>query len=192
MLISLGFSLPPGHEDCYNVLMGDSKDIIFIGDSLIEWFDWLQRFPAHRVQNLGISGETVEMLLDRLCYVVEKHPKADMVFLMTGINNVAMEDADILSTYKSIVKHLREGYPEARIHLTSLLPTLLPWVEDKTITNLNALITELAGDMGAHYDDIYSLFKAKGVHDTLSEDGIHISARGYKGWADALEPAINA
>ncbi len=168
------------------------KDIIFIGDSLIEWFDWFKRFPAHKVQNLGISGETVEMLLDRLCYVVEKHPKADMVFLMTGINNVAMEDTGIISTYKRVVKELSEGYPGAEIHLTSLLPTLLPWIPDKTITSLNSLIAELAGDMGAHYDDIYSLFKAKGVRDTISEDGIHISATGYKVWADALEPIINA
>ena len=167
-------------------------DIIFIGDSLIEWFDWDQRFPAHRAQNLGISGETVEMLLDRLCNVVEKHHKADMVFLMTGINNVAMEDTDLITTYKSVVKYLGEGYPAAELHLTSLLPTLLPWVEDKTITSLNALITEIARDSGAHYDDIYSLFKKKGVRDTLSEDGIHISATGYKVWADALEPIINA
>ncbi len=168
------------------------KDIIFIGDSLVEWFDWDKRFPAHRIQNLGISGETVEMLLDRLPYVIDKHPSADMVFVMTGINNVAMDDTGIITPYKSILKLLRQGYPEADIHLTSLLPTLLPWLEDKTITSLNALITELAGDMGAHYDDIYSLFKAKGARDTLSEDGIHISALGYKVWSDALEPIINA
>ncbi|KKL06590.1 hypothetical protein LCGC14_2594500 [marine sediment metagenome] len=46
--------------------------------------------------------------------------------------------------------------------------------------------------MGAHYDDIYSLFKEKGARDTLSEDGIHISALGYKVWSDALEPVINS
>ncbi len=168
------------------------KEIIFIGDSLIEWFDWDRRFSSHRVHNLGISGETVEMLLGRLNYVIEKHPKADLVFLMTGINNVAMEDTGILTPYKSVVTRLREGYPKAESHLTSLLPTLLPWIADSTITNLNARISELAGEMGAHYDDIYSLFKEKGVRDTLSEDGIHISALGYKVWSDALEPVINS
>jgi len=168
------------------------KEIIFIGDSLIEWFDWDKRFFSHRVHNLGISGETVEMLLDRLNYVIEKHPRADLVFLMTGINNVAMENTGILTPYKSVVTRLREGYPEAELHLTSLLPTLLPWIADSTITNLNDRISELAGEMGAHYDDIYSLFKEKGARDTLSEDGIHISALGYKVWSDALEPVINS
>ena len=173
----------------YNYLV---KNIIFIGDSLIEWFDWDQRFPAHSVQNLGISGETVEMLFARLPYVIKTHPKADLVFLMTGINNVAMEETDIIPTYKGIVKRIGEGYPDAGLHLTSLLPTLLPWIADSTITNLNARISELAGDIGADFDDIYSLFKGAGVRETLSEDGIHINALGYKVWSDALEPVINS
>lgn len=168
------------------------KEIIFIGDSLIEWFDWDKRFPDNRVHNLGISGETVEMLFARLNYVIKTHPKADLVFLMTGINNVAMEETDIIPTYKGIVKRIREGYPEAELHLTSLLPTLLPWIADSTITNLNARISELAEDTGAHYDDIYSLFKEKGVRECLSEDGIHISALGYTVWSDSLEPVINS
>ena len=168
------------------------KEIIFIGDSLIEWFDWDKRFPDHRVQNLGISGETIEMLLDRLPYVIEHHRKADMVFIMTGINNVAMEDTDIITPYRSIVKRLHEGYPEAELHLTSLLPTFLEWIPDKTILKLNSLIAELAGDSGSNFDDIYSLFKEEGVRDTLTDDGIHISPQGYEVWSEALEPIIGA
>ena len=168
------------------------KEIIFIGDSLIEWFDWDQRFPEQKVHNLGISGETVEMLLDRLPYVIEKHPRAEMIFLMTGINNVAMEDTDIMGHYKKIIKELSMGYPEAELHLTGLLPTLLPWIKDKTIDQINALIAELAGSAQICYDDINTLFKKEGLKECLSEDGIHISAHGYKVWSDALEPIINS
>ncbi|KKL26913.1 hypothetical protein LCGC14_2390510, partial [marine sediment metagenome] len=35
-------------------------------------------------------------------------------------------------------------------------------------------------------------FKGAGVRETLSEDGIHINALGYKVWSDALEPVINS
>jgi lysophospholipase L1-like esterase len=168
------------------------KEIIFIGDSLIEWFDWDKRFTEHKVLNLGISGETIEMLLDRLPYVIERHPGADLVFIMTGINNVAMEDTGIITPYKSIIKRMHEGYPEAVIHLTSLLPTLLDWIPDKTITQLNSMIAELTGDASTLYDDIYSHFKKEGVQECLSEDGIHINPRGYEVWSKAIEPIVGA
>jgi len=40
------------------------KTILFIGDSLTEFFDWQKRFPGHKVVNLGSAGETVETLFD--------------------------------------------------------------------------------------------------------------------------------
>ena len=172
--------------------MQGAKDIIFIGDSLIEWFDWGERFGGHRVQNLGISGETVEMLLDRLPLVKKRHQQADLVFVQTGINNVAMEDTEILGTYAHVVKGLRESYPRARIYLTSLLPTLLPWINGKTIENLNRMLAELAGDAGVEYFDAHSVFQEHGVRKCLVEDGIHISPEGYEAWASAIELIVNS
>ena len=67
-----------------------TKKMVFIGDSLTQWFDWQRRFPGDAVMNLGISGEPVEGLLARREAIRENVHKPDYIFLMTGINDIAM------------------------------------------------------------------------------------------------------
>ncbi len=79
-------------------------DILFIGDSLIEYFDWEEILPDHKVLNPGISGEMVEELLLRTDEIIKDHPLADMIFIMTGINNVSLDNYGFLESYKRILK----------------------------------------------------------------------------------------
>ena len=72
------------------------SNLVFIGDSLTQWCDWDRRFPEHTVTNLGISGETVEGLLARRERIHAQIVDPDFLFLMTGINNIANEQYDIL------------------------------------------------------------------------------------------------
>lgn len=165
--------------------------LIFIGDSLIEYFDWASRFPAHEVHNLGHAGETVEWMQERLERVARTHPGAQMIFIMSGINNVAMEDYGIIRPYRDSLMYLKVAYPEAALHVHSLLPTLLPWIPSSEIVRLNALLREMAEGQGARYLDIHSLFIERGVGRCLLDDGIHISDEGYALWASALDQIIN-
>ena len=81
-------------------------NITFIGDSLTEYFDWQERFSECHVTNLGVSGEPVEGLLDRLERIRRAVNDPDIIFIMTGINNIAMEHYDISEDYKEIVSKL--------------------------------------------------------------------------------------
>jgi lysophospholipase L1-like esterase len=65
--------------------------LVFIGDSLTQWFNWQGRFPDYVVVNLGISGETVEGLLARRERIRSQINDPEDVFLMSGINNIANE-----------------------------------------------------------------------------------------------------
>jgi lysophospholipase L1-like esterase len=172
----------------HDITMG--KNIIFAGDSLIEFFDWQGRFPSHRVWNLGRSGETVEGLLRRTEQIIREHPSADMLFIMSGINNLAMEDMGFLDTYKELFGKLASAYPKARIYAHSLLPTILPWIEDRAIRKANRQINALAGECGAVFLDIYPQFVEKGVRECLLPDGVHISDTGYAVWSEAIERII--
>ena len=40
-------------------------DMLFIGHSLVEFFDWQVRFPGHRAANLGVAGESVADIRSR-------------------------------------------------------------------------------------------------------------------------------
>jgi lysophospholipase L1-like esterase len=166
-------------------------DILFIGDSLIEYFDWGRRFPGHRAANLGVSGETAELLLERLPRIASAHPAAGKVFLMTGINNVAMEEgASFLKAYREVLAHLGDAYPDARIYANSLLPTMLPWVRPRTIEEVNASLKSLAEEAGAVYLDVHRVFMEGNLIRLLSPDGVHLSEKGYEVWAGVLEKII--
>ncbi len=108
--------------------MGDIKRLVFIGDSLTEWGDWGRRFPGYRVTNLGISGETVEGLLARRERIRTQIDNPDFIFLMTGINNIATEQYDIIPAYREIVRNLTTWYKQATIVVQSLLPVDGKWV----------------------------------------------------------------
>ncbi len=169
-------------------------NILFIGHSLIEFFDWQKRFPEHRVSNLGVAGETVEGLLSRIDNITGQHRLADLIFIMSGINNVAMEDLEFFGAYREIVDKLKNSYPEARICINSLLPARVDFIPDDVIRKANGVLRKLAADAGEEYLDVYKLFiDAQGtpIEDYLLEDGVHLSDNGYKVWADALEDIID-
>lgn len=164
--------------------------ILFIGDSLTEYFDWQQRFPEHEVMNLGIAGETVEGLAGRLNRIVTSINNPDLIFIMTGINNIAMEDYDIVETYRDIVKNLSSEFKNVVMVIQSILPVRLPWIDNRAIENINHSLEKIAKEFKVEYLDIYSLFidsDENPISDYLLDDGVHLSEKGYEVWAKAVE-----
>ena len=51
--------------------------LLFIGDSLIQFFDWQKRFPAYQITNLGVAGESVQGLLARIPALNERMEAPD-------------------------------------------------------------------------------------------------------------------
>ena len=164
--------------------------LLFIGDSLTEFFDWTSRFQEHAVHNLGIAGETVEGLYRRLPGVCRRVGQADCIFIMSGINNLSMEDKGFIGTYRRIVRDLADCYPSARIFVQSLLPALYPFISNADVDEMNVLLKGLAQEEGAGYLDIHSLFLGEdGRPDPslLDEDGVHLSGKGYIVWSGEIE-----
>lgn len=168
--------------------------LVFIGDSLTEWYDWQERFPAYRATNLGISGETVEELLDRRDMLRERIDAPDALFLMTGINNILSERYDITVPYREIVRNLSTWYKGAKIVVQSLLPVDMPWINNDTIRTINRHLSDLAREHDADYLDAYSRFvdrNGKPIPGLLSDDGVHLAAKGYAVWASVVEKYLN-
>ncbi|MEW6108759.1 MAG: GDSL-type esterase/lipase family protein [Nitrospirota bacterium] len=168
--------------------------ILFIGHSLVEFFDWQRRFPSHSALNLGVAGETVEGLLSRLENVMNSHPSADLIVLMTGLNNIAMDDFGFFGSYKKIIQRLSNAYPKARIAVNSILPTLIEFIDNSSIIYSNETIKTLAHETGAEFIDAYSLFidkKGNPVKEYFQSDGVHLSDKGYKIWSGAIEKIIS-
>jgi lysophospholipase L1-like esterase len=166
------------------------KNLVFIGDSLTEWFNWQRRFPEYHVINLGLSGEQVEGLLGRGNKIREHIDDPDYIFLMTGINNIIMEQYDITGPYRDIVQNLTSWYKRTIIVVQSILPVALEWISNNTIKEVNDRLEEIAHECRAEYLDIYSLFvdqKGNQKNMYLQDDGVHLSSLGYDIWAKQLE-----
>jgi len=168
-------------------------NILMLGHSLIEFFDWEGRFPGHHVVNQGVAGETVEGLLARIDGITNNHPNADLIFVMTGANNIAMEDYAFIGPYGEIIDKLKSAYPAARIYIHSVLPIILEWISGSSVVEINRSIKALAGDNGVEFIDIYSYFVNHGepVKEYLLDDGVHLSDEGYDAWSRVVERIIN-
>ncbi len=167
--------------------------LLFIGDSLIEYFQWQERFPSHEVYNLGVAGETVEGLLYRLPEVVSNYKDPDFIFLMTGINNVAMEDLGFFNSYEGLLNVLKDSFPMAKIYIHSLLPVKIEFIDNALIRTVNEKLRSIAEGYGVHYMDLYRLFsdeQGEPKEGLLLDDGVHLSERGYEVWSKEIERHI--
>ncbi|MBF0328950.1 MAG: GDSL family lipase [Nitrospirae bacterium] len=170
------------------------EQLVFIGDSLTEYFDWQRRFSDYNVLNLGVSGETVEGLESRLDRILLSVHEPDMIFIMTGINNIAMEDFEILGTYRRIINRLFSAFKKSAIVVQSILPVNLSWIDNAAIREINSSLENTAADFMSAYLDVYPLFcdAAGAVNaDCLLDDGVHLSDKGYEIWSDSVERFLN-
>jgi len=161
------------------------KSLVFIGDSLTEWGAWQRWLPDYTVTNLGISGETVEGLLARRDRIRAAIDDPDVIFLMTGINNIATGQYDIVEPYQEIVRNLTTWYKRSTIVVQSILPVERTWVIPDVIRDTNRRLEQIAGEFGAEYLDVYRVFvDPQGNPKTgyLQDDGVHLGSKGYDAW----------
>jgi lysophospholipase L1-like esterase len=166
------------------------KHLVFIGDSLTEWGDWQRRFPDYSVTNLGISGETVEGLLARRERIRARVENPDHIFLMTGINNIANEQYDIIEPYREIVRNLTTWYKRSTLVVQSILPVELTWISPDVIRDTNRRLEQIAREFNAEYLDVYSAFvdpTGNPLSECLQDDGVHLSRQGYDVWTKEVD-----
>lgn len=163
-------------------------DLLFVGDSLIEYYDWQAAFPAHRIENCGRAGETVGELLARAPRIMAGRFIPDGLLVMSGTNNLATEDYGFLPVYDKALALFRAAFPATRIAVNSLLPLRLPWLAPSAVLRMNAALAALAARQGAFFLDAHAALLASGepLSALLLEDGVHLRPTAYRLWAQAV------
>ncbi len=168
--------------------------LLFVGDSLIDYFDWQKQFPQHEICQKGIPGETVQGLLARTERIITQVNAPDYVVIMIGTNNLVMEDFGFIPAYEKIIALYLAGLPEAKRIITSLLPIKVPWLADSAVPRLNQKLETLCRQTGSVFFNLYPGFcNTNGLHrpELFTEDGVHLSYEGYSLWASALAEQLN-
>ncbi|MFA9188358.1 GDSL-type esterase/lipase family protein [Flavobacterium sp. FBOR7N2.3] len=184
-------------------------DIIFIGNSITEKIkNWDKKFNIPHIRNRGIAGDLTDGVLKRLDEIVYFKPKA--VFIMIGINDLFnkhhQEDNGKLiydkivpsAAYvgKNIVKIARRiqyKSPETKIYVRTVLPTRREYLKQDVLA-LNAIIKN--NEAKGYYEvlDLYNQFiDSNGdLAKELTDDGVHLTDKGYEKWVDFEKPIIEA
>jgi lysophospholipase L1-like esterase len=169
--------------------------ILLLGHSLIALGDWARLLPGHAVVGLGRSGETTAGLLGRLDEAMRDHPKADVVVVMSGTNDILAGNDSFLHEYRSVARRLRRAYPDAAVLLHAILPLSPDWISSETVARVNAGIARIGAETGVTVLDLTERFTGPGGlprGDLYDPDGVHLSAAGYRVWAEALAAALGA
>lgn len=170
--------------------MNAKADIVFFGDSLTYYGDFASVFPDKVVCNLGLRGDTIQGMIDRVEQVQMLEPK--LVFLMAGINDVANCSVKSFGKqYKVLVLSLKELLPNALIVVHSMLPVndrdFSISCNNNQIECCNNEILNIANCFNLNYLNLHSVYTKDGVlpkEDTL--DGIHLRSLAYSKWLRML------
>ena len=187
------------------------KRVVFLGDSITDFWKLAESFPGKPYVNRGIGGQTTPQMLVRLYPdVIDLKPAA--VVLLAGTNDIARNTGP--ATAEMIEQNIMAISELARLHgikviLCSILPVSdYPFLRQQNdapprikmtdgrppadILKLNAWIKNYAVSVNAIYVDYFTpMVDEKGwLKDAYSGDGLHPNAEGYKVMAPIVASAI--
>ena len=170
--------------------------ILFTGSSSIEnWKTLKEDFPTKNVLNRGISGTQTTNFMQYIDKVVTPY-KAKQIFLYEGDNDIGFKKTpqEILQTFTVLFNAIRKDNKQAEIIYMSIKPSPRRLKDSSNIEQTNLLIKDFLKDKKntAYADMYYPLLTAdkKLMPEYYREDGLHLTAAGYKVWADAIRPFI--
>jgi lysophospholipase L1-like esterase len=178
--------------------------LVFVGDSITQgWGEagkdvWREVWEPRHALNLGISGDRTQHVLWRLdngLLEALAAPNNDVraCVVMIGTNNSNGDDhlgSGIGDGIAAVVARLRKALPNAKVLLLAIFPRgERPNAQrDKcSLASVHAS-TLLAGDEHVAYRDIATSFLAAddSLPKTMMPDFLHLSAAGYRIWANAI------
>lgn len=176
-------------------------DLIFIGDSITQGWEgagkqvWAEYYGQRHAVNLGISGDRTQHVIWRLDNGNVEGISPKLAVIMIGTNNSGSNTPEqIAAGIGKIVQQLREKLPETKILLLGIFPRGADSEDPRRQVNekTNALISKLDDGKQVHYLDIGSKFLAEDgtLPREVMPDLLHLSEKGYRIWAEAIEAQL--
>ena len=183
-----------------NQLAVKEPAIIFIGDSIVEYFPLHELVQSPKtLVNRGIRGYKTDLLLENL----DAHlfgQALDKVFILIGTNDIGKEmpQTETLANLEAVLQEISRDYPLAQIQLLSVLPvneapaykSTVYVRSNEKIQALNQAYRQLANAyMNVQFIDLYDAFlnKEGQLSPDYTTDGLHLTIAGYATLSKALQ-----
>lgn len=170
--------------------MNAMADAVFFGDSLTYYGDFASAFPGKLVCNLGLRGDTIQGMIDRVEQVRSLRPK--LVFLMAGINDVAHVTPDEFEVlYNRLLDAISQDLPETTLIVQSILPVnnqvFCISCDNAQIGACNGRIQKIVKERNLVFLDVHALYEEHGqLPLKLTRDGLHLNTDAYYRWNKVL------
>lgn len=182
----------------------EKNGIIFLGDSITQYFNIEESFQGIYTINRGISGDTTDGVLKRMdVSVYELEPSK--VFLMIGTNDLGKGETPehVFKNIQNIVWNIQENSPETAIYIQSLYPvrsensSLFEVFRTGKRTNedinaINKKLDRFCRQNDLTYIDVNSnlLDERNMLAAPYTYDGLHITEAGYGEVIETIMPYL--
>ena len=178
-------------------------DIIFIGDSIIEYYPLLELLGTSKtIVNRGIRGYQTGLLQENL----DAHlygDAVDQIILLIGTNDIGKDVPmnEALNNLESVIQSISRDYPLSQIKLVSILPVNESTDFKQTVyirTNEKIKVWNQAyQDLSSAYMQVEYVSVFENLLDQEGQlkadyttDGLHLSVPGYQALSSTLKKYI--
>lgn len=178
--------------DSFKGIPVNNESIVFFGNSITNMHEWWEAFSSdHRIINRGNSGGYTLELLDNCEPIIAGQPAK--LFVKIGTNDLGTAGLDspelVAGNIGRIVDRFKLESPRTEIYIQSILPSNNGLRSVDKIRTTNAYIKQMCEDKNVTYIDLFE--PMMGITDnSISYDGLHITAKGYKIWCDLIAPYV--
>jgi lysophospholipase L1-like esterase len=173
-------------------------DLLFLGDSITQGWNentvWQRFYGPRHAANFGIGGDRTQHVLWRIQNGELEGISPKVTVLMIGTNNLFDDTPDeITQGIKSIVAEIRARLPKTKVLLLGVFPrSAKPDAARERIKAINEKIARLDDGSHVQFLDIgKSFLNADGsISPEVMPDSLHLSTKGYRIWAEAMEPTL--
>ncbi|MDO5309446.1 MAG: GDSL-type esterase/lipase family protein [Planctomycetia bacterium] len=204
--------LPRYHQQYERMEQGD-VDVLWVGDSIIHGWEgagkevWDEFYKDRHAMNFAIGGDRTGHVLWRIANSPMDKISPKLAIVMIGTNNIGHTKPNSQEMHSTpeetvqgiqlIVDQLKSLYPTTKILLLSVFPR-----GNQPTDRLRLAVNEINQGLDAIYGDnkvenvqlydIGELFLTPDgvLSPEIMPDYLHPNAKGYKIWAQAVEPMI--
>lgn len=197
--------VPARYKVVREQLVGKDCGILFVGDSITEGWEregaecWKKLFLPMKAVNFGVSGDRTESMLWRMkdTDLAVKTPPRYCV-LLAGTNNIGLWEggqpaAETVKGIREVAVGLLKKFPKTRL----ILMEVTPYGPDpeaplrKRQEEINELLRRLKLPRTAVLSINDRLLNPDGTfREGMFRDKVHLTAKGYQAWAEALLPLL--
>lgn len=197
--------VPARYKVVREQLLGKECGILFVGDSITEGWEkdgakwWRELFLPMKAINFGVAGDRTESILWRMkdTGLAVKTPPRYCV-LLAGTNNIGLWEGrqpaeKTVKGIREVAVRLLKKFPKTHL----ILMEVTPYGPDpsaplrKRQEEINELLRRLKLPRTTVLSINDRLLNPDGTfREGMFKDKVHLTAKGYQVWAEALRPLL--